>query len=62
MIESAGLKGTQVGEAKVNDRHANFIEVRQGATSQDVIRLMELLKTRVMEQLGVELEPDLEIW
>ena len=62
LIEQAGLKGTQVGEAKVNERHANFIEVEPGGSSRDVIRLIDLLKTRVSEQLGVELELDVEIW
>lgn len=62
LIEQAGLKGAQVGEAKVSDRHANFIEVEQGGTSRDVQRLIDLVKTRVYEQLGVELELDVEIW
>ncbi|MCA9177596.1 MAG: UDP-N-acetylmuramate dehydrogenase [Planctomycetales bacterium] len=62
LIEQAGLKGTRVGDAKVNDRHPNFIEVHPGASAQDVIRLIDLLRTRVFEQLGVELEQDVEIW
>lgn len=62
LIEQAGLKGTQVGEAKVNERHANYIEVQPGGASRDVVRLIDLVKTRVYEQLGVELELDVEIW
>ncbi len=62
LIDQAGLKGTRVGGAEVCDRHANFIIADSGATSQDVLRLVELVKSRVAERQGVELETDIEIW
>jgi UDP-N-acetylmuramate dehydrogenase len=62
LIEQAGLKGTRVGQAEVSDRHANFIVSEPGATSQDVLRLIELVRGRVMERLGIELETEIEIW
>ncbi len=63
LIDQAGLKGTRIGGAEVCDRHANFIIVDEtGATSQDVLRLIDLMKSRVMDRLGVELELELEIW
>lgn len=55
-IEQAGLKGLQVGGAKVSEKHANFIVNSEGkASAEDVLRLMELVKTGVKNQLGKEL-------
>jgi UDP-N-acetylmuramate dehydrogenase len=62
LIEQAGLKGARVGGAEVCDRHANYIVTDDKATSQDVIRLIEHIRTRVSERLGVELETELQIW
>jgi UDP-N-acetylmuramate dehydrogenase len=46
----------------VSDRHANFIVTDADATSGDVLRLIELVRSRVAERLGVELETEIEIW
>ena len=62
MIEQAGLKGTRIGGAEINDRHANFIVTHEGASSSDVIRLMDLVRSKVADQFGVHLEPEVKIW
>ena len=62
LIEDAGLKGTRIGGAVVSDRHANFIIAEPEATSHDVLRLIELVRSQVRQRLGVELELELEIW
>jgi UDP-N-acetylmuramate dehydrogenase len=62
LIEQVGLKGTRVGQAEVSDRHANFIVAEQGATSDDVLRLIEQMRERVSERLGIELETEIEVW
>ncbi len=62
LIDQAGLKGTRVGGAEVSDRHANFIVTDADATSADVLKLIELVRSRVAERLGVELETEIEIW
>jgi UDP-N-acetylmuramate dehydrogenase len=62
LIEQAGLKGARVGGAEVSDRHANFIVADEKATPQDIIRLIEHIRGRVQERLGVELETELKIW
>lgn len=62
LIEQSGLKGTRVGGAEISDRHANFIVSHEGATSDDITRLIELAKTKVSEQFGVDLELEIEIW
>ena len=62
LIEEAGLKGTRIGGAVVSDRHANFIVAEPECTSQDVLRLIDLIRGQVHERLGEELERELEIW
>jgi UDP-N-acetylmuramate dehydrogenase len=62
LIEQAGLKGTRVGHAQVSERHANFIVADPDATSQDVLKLMDVVRERVLERLGIELETEIEIW
>jgi len=62
LIEQAGLKSTRVGGAEVSQQHANFIIAHEGATSSDVLRLIDLVKSRVSQRLGVDLEQEIEIW
>jgi UDP-N-acetylmuramate dehydrogenase len=62
LIEQAGLKGTRIGQAAISDRHANFIVTEEGATFEDVHRLINLAKSRVTEQFGVELELEIQVW
>ncbi len=62
LIDDAGLKGTRIGGAVISDRHANFIIAEPECTSQDVLRLIELVRGQVRDRMGVELELELEIW
>jgi UDP-N-acetylmuramate dehydrogenase len=62
LIEQAGLKGTKVGEVEFSDRHANFIVTHPGATSQDVLKLIDLARAKVSSQFGVDLELEIQIW
>jgi UDP-N-acetylmuramate dehydrogenase len=62
LIEQSGLKGTRIGGAEVSDRHANFIVTHAGATSADVLNLIDVIKSRVNEAHGIELELEIKIW
>ena len=62
LIEQAGLKSTRVGGAEISDRHANFIVTHPEATSDDVLRLIDLVRSKVAEQFGVDLELEIQIW
>lgn len=61
LIEQAGLKGTRVGNALVSPVHANFFVNQGGATAKDVVRLVELVRDRVKDQFGIELQLEIEI-
>jgi UDP-N-acetylmuramate dehydrogenase len=62
LIEQAGLARTRVGGAEVSDRDPNYIVVHPGAKSADVLRLMDLVHSRVLERFGVELEREITVW
>ena len=62
LIDKCGLKGTRIGGAVVSDRHANFIIAEPDCTSQDVLRLIDLVRSQVNDRMGVPLELEIEIW
>jgi UDP-N-acetylmuramate dehydrogenase len=62
LIEQAGLKNTRIGGAEVSQRHANFIVADENASSADVLKLIDIVRERVEERLGVVLETEIEIW
>lgn len=61
LVEKAGMKGAQVGQAKVSDVHGNFIVNLGGATAADVLTLIEQIKQRVYNTSGIELEEEIHI-
>jgi UDP-N-acetylmuramate dehydrogenase len=62
LLEKAGLARTKVGGAEVSERNANYIVTRPGATARDVLRLMDLMRSKVRETAGVDLQPELVAW
>ncbi|MHC4219349.1 MAG: UDP-N-acetylmuramate dehydrogenase, partial [Planctomycetota bacterium] len=62
LIDESGLKGHRVGGASVSPQHANFIVTEAGATAGDVLQLMELIRRRVYEHCGIELENEIVVW
>ncbi len=42
--------------------HANFIITQPGATAQDVLSLMELIRATVFDHCGLELEREVVVW
>lgn len=62
LIDQAGLKGTTIEGAEVSQKHANFFTATEGTKSDHLIELIEKVKERVRERMGVELELAIEIW
>jgi UDP-N-acetylmuramate dehydrogenase len=62
LIDETGLKGQRIGGASVSRQHANFIMTEPGATAGDVLQLMELIRRRVYEHCGIELEHEIVVW
>ncbi len=56
LIEDCGLKGYTVGGAQISEKHAGFTVNIGGATSADVLAVIEHTRAVVLEKFGVELE------
>lgn len=62
LIEAAGLKGLQVGGARVSEKHANFIvNPERRATAADIEALIERVQEAVRARFGVELVREVRI-
>jgi UDP-N-acetylmuramate dehydrogenase len=58
LIEQCGLKGFQVGGAKVSPVHANFIINDDGAKAEDILKLIAHVKSVIKQQYGVDLSEE----
>ena len=56
MIEECGLKGYSIGGAQVSEKHAGFIVNKGGATSTDVLALIEHIKNEVYKKFDCRIE------
>ncbi len=61
MIDMLGLKGKSMGGAQVSEKHANFIVNRSGATSKDVLKLIDVVRKKVMDNYKINLELEIKI-
>jgi UDP-N-acetylmuramate dehydrogenase len=61
IIEESGLKGLQVGGAKISEMHGNFIVNMGGAGAGDVIALIDRVKKKVLTEKGIMLETEVHI-
>jgi UDP-N-acetylmuramate dehydrogenase len=61
LIDVAGCKGVRVGAAVVSEKHANFFVAEAGARAADVHTLIELVRRRVYDATGVQLETELQM-
>ena len=61
LIESAGCKGWQVGDAVCSPVHANWLVSSGRATCADMLALIERVRDRVREVHGVTLELEVKI-
>ena len=60
LIDKLGLKGTQIGGAKVSDVHGNFVVNTGSATSDEVVQLIALIKTRARNEFGIQLMEEVQ--
>jgi UDP-N-acetylmuramate dehydrogenase len=56
LIDRAGCRGLNVGDAKVSEMHCNFLINEGNASGADLETLGETVRARVKETSGVELE------
>lgn len=61
LIEEAGCRGVRVGQARVSEKHANFIVNEGSAKAKDVLILINLVKDKVKESSGILLETEIKV-
>jgi UDP-N-acetylmuramate dehydrogenase len=61
LIETAGLKGFQVGNAQISEIHANFFVSDGDTTAEDIRGLIAEAWNSVREQFGVEMDLEVEL-
>jgi UDP-N-acetylmuramate dehydrogenase len=61
LLEAAGCRGLRQGGARFSEKHANFVENFDDATTADVLELMAAGRRRVHERFGIVLEPEVQI-
>ena len=59
LLDKAGIKGLELENVRIWDKHANFIVNKGNATSEDVLELMVKMFTAVKENYRIELQPEI---
>ena len=59
LIEKCGLKGKKIGDAEVSNKHANFIVNKENASSQDMLKLIDLVKKEVFQKYKIRLREEI---
>jgi UDP-N-acetylenolpyruvoylglucosamine reductase len=60
LLSAAGCNALAVGGARFSEKHANFVENFDDATTADILAVMAEGRRRVQEQFGVTLEPEVQ--
>ncbi|MBS4177208.1 UDP-N-acetylmuramate dehydrogenase [Lederbergia citrea] len=60
LIQDADLKGFSIGGAQISELHGNFIVNNGNATANDVLSLIEHIKTTILERNGIQLHTEVE--
>lgn len=61
LIDQCGLKGYNIGDCYISEKHAGFIVNKGNATAKDVISLIKFVKEKVYEKFNIEIELEIEI-
>lgn len=61
IIDKCGLKGYNIGDACVSDKHAGFIVNKGNATADDVLKLIEYIRKIVKENYNIDLELEIKV-
>ncbi len=60
LIESIGYKGKEIGDAKVSEKHANFIINTGHANGNDIKKLINEIKDKVKKEYNIDLKVEQE--
>lgn len=55
LIDKAGCRGLKLGDAKVSEKHCNFIINTNNTSASEIENLGELIRKKVLESSGITL-------
>jgi len=61
LIDELGFKGYRIGNARISEKHGNFIVNEGGATAAEVLALIAFIRDEVYERRGIRLIPEVHI-
>ena len=61
LIDKTGLKGLKKGDAEISTKHANFIINHGNASSDNIVELIKIIKTKVYDKFKVNLELEVKL-
>jgi UDP-N-acetylmuramate dehydrogenase len=62
LIDQSGLRGAGEGLVQLSSQHPNFLIANEGATSDQVLALIERVRDTVLTKTGTQLQMHLAIW
>ena len=61
LVDRCGLRGRRVGGAEISKVHANYIVNVGNASADDVLKLIDIARTAVFKEFGIELELEVKV-
>ena len=61
LIDECGLKGYQIGGAKVSTKHAGFVVNEGNATASEILQLTDHIKDEVHKKFNVDIELEMKV-
>lgn len=61
LIDQCDLKGYNIGDACISEKHAGFIVNKGNATASDILELIEIVKKKVYEKFNIQIQLEIEI-
>ena len=61
LIDKSNLKGIRIGNAEISTKHANFIINHGDASSNDILKLIKMIKTTVKKNFDIDLELEVKL-
>ncbi len=61
LLDKVAVRGMKIGGAQIYEKHANMIINTGDATADDVLQLASLMKTKVRDMFGIQLEEEVQI-
>lgn len=61
VIDQVGLRGRTIGHAKVSEQHPNYIVNTGGATAEEVLTLVSIVKQKVRDELNIQLQEEVQL-